>query len=308
MGSRAIFNPPIPLNAPIPKNSAAPAPARSDSELAAAALAWATRGGRGGALSREVATVRRRRGRRRLAFAASGAALVLLGALWLVPGRARVAPVPAAVAAAPNVQALTDGSRAELRAGARIEADFGPTVRRVTLLEGEAYFAVAKDPARPFIVVARGVEVRAVGTEFSVDLTAGRVEVIVTEGRVAVGRSATTVAAPRALASLGTGERVVVDSAVSVPPHVGKISAIEVATEHAWRVPRLELAGTPLGEVVASFNRHGSVRLALDPALTDLRLGGALRADNTAALLRLLQDEFGIVAEERDGVLRLHRR
>jgi transmembrane sensor len=56
----------------------------------------------------------------------------------------------------------------------------------VVLERGEAHFQVAKNPARPFVVVARGVEIRAVGTAFSVGLESTRVEVLVTEGQVAV--------------------------------------------------------------------------------------------------------------------------
>jgi transmembrane sensor len=290
------------------KKTAVPA-ARSDAELAGAALAWAAGGGKGGALAREIAAgVGRRRKARRVALASAAGALALLiaGWVWMLPARS-VSPANASVAAsaAPEAQALPDGSRIELRPGARIAVEFSGAVRRVALLEGEAYFAVAKDAARPFVVAAHGVEVRAVGTEFSVGLGAGRVEVIVTEGRVAVDHA--SVAAP--LATLAAGDRATVNPAApAVAPVVEKISAAALAAGHAWRVPRLELAATPLGEVVALFNRHGPVRLALDPALADLRLGGALRADNTEALLRLLRDEFGLVAEPRDGALHLRRR
>ena len=292
-----------------PKKSPAPTALRSDAELAGAALAWAAGGGKGGALSREIAATvgRRQRRRRATVVSATCAALLIFGVLWLAPTRTRVAPVAAPAAAAPAVKALPDGSRVELRPGARIAVDFSVGARHVTLLAGEAYFAVSKDPARPFTVAAHGVEVRAVGTEFSVDLTAGRVEVIVTEGRVAVGQSANPTAAAQPLATLDAGDRVVVDSVGATPLAVEKISKAAIAAEHAWRVPRLELAGTPLAEVVALFNRHGPVRLTLDPALADLRLGGALRADNTDALLRLLADEFGIVAESREGTLQLRR-
>ena len=49
------------------------------------------------------------------------------------------------------------------------------------------------------------------------------------------------------------------------------------------------------------FNRHGRVKLVLDPALDKLQMSGILRADNIDLPLRLLRNEFGIEAEHRGG-------
>ena len=57
---------------------------------------------------------------------------------------------------------LPAGSRAELRDDARLSTEFTAGVRRVVLDRGEAHFEVQKDPARPFVVVAGRLEVRAV--------------------------------------------------------------------------------------------------------------------------------------------------
>jgi transmembrane sensor len=51
---------------------------------------------------------------------------------------------------------------------------------------GEAHFFVEKDPQRPFVVNAAGIDVRAVGTAFNVRIDPAAVEVLVTEGRVRV--------------------------------------------------------------------------------------------------------------------------
>lgn len=44
---------------------------------------------------------------------------------------------------------------------------FGKSERRI-YLEGEAYFQVAKDPQRPFIVTVDGVDITVLGTEFNI--------------------------------------------------------------------------------------------------------------------------------------------
>jgi transmembrane sensor len=80
--------------------------------------------------------------------------------------------------------------------------------------------------------------------------------------------------------------------------------------EHlAWRVPRLELSGTPLSKALPMFNEHGRVHLRLaDPALGRLQLSGVLRADDTESLLRLLEGEFALTAERRGDELVLRSR
>jgi transmembrane sensor len=63
-------------------------------------------------------------------------------------------------------------------------------MRRVILQRGEAHFEVTKNPQRPFLVTAAGIDIRAVGTAFGVQLGTTAVEVLVTEGRVSVEKSA----------------------------------------------------------------------------------------------------------------------
>ena len=131
-------------------------------------------------------------------------------------------------------QALADGSVVELKDGSRLDLQFTPGERRVRLT-GEAHFTVAKNPARPFIVEALGVEVRAVGTAFNVRVDAASVEVLVTEGKVRVDEparlaamSAPTPTAPAPAEPevfLTAGQQVVVPLAASAPaPVVATVS------------------------------------------------------------------------------------
>ncbi len=91
-----------------------------------------------------------------------------------------------AVVSRPEKRVLPDGSVVELKEGASIAVDFNAATRRVALQRGEAYFQVAGNPVRPFVVSAGSIEARAVGTAFTVQLGSSAVEVLVTEGRVAV--------------------------------------------------------------------------------------------------------------------------
>ena len=88
----------------------------------------------------------------------------------------------------PERLTLEDGSVVELNHGGKLEIDFSSETRRVRLVRGEANFTVAKNPERPFVVNAGGVDVRAVGTVFNVRLAREAVEVVVSEGRVKLER------------------------------------------------------------------------------------------------------------------------
>jgi|GEM_PF-6202586 len=110
-----------------------------------------------------------------------------------------------------HLNTFSDGTIVHLNASSDVIEQFTPAERRVLLAYGEAYFSVAKNPARPFIVRARQVEVRAIGTMFDVNLQASAIEVLVTEGQVRVTSNGSTgeyvvvQAGQRATVALGTG-------------------------------------------------------------------------------------------------------
>ena len=260
--------------------------------------------------------VQRRRELRRRALAVTAAlALLVAGATWFRPASSPTTSSLAtgATITQPARQLLADGSQIELNGDAQVRVEFSPAIRRVTIVRGEAHFEVAHDTARPFVVIAGEISVRAVGTAFAVRFAPGDVNVLVTDGRVAVDRAtADPLAAPvQPLAFVSKGARVAVAPADLVPhapaPAVVEVPAPELAEQLAWRVPRLEFNDTPLREAVELFNRHGNVRLTLAaPALGDLRVSGIVRADNAPALLQLLRADYGVEAQrlgDREFVL-----
>src|SRR6185312_8533669 len=108
---------------------------------------------------------------------------------WRARTARPVARADSIVISQPERKTLVDGSVVELRDTAEIAVDYAGPLRRVTLRRGEALFQVAKNPARPFVVKAGGLEVRAVGTAFSVQIDGAAVDVLVTEGRVSVNQA-----------------------------------------------------------------------------------------------------------------------
>lgn len=89
-------------------------------------------------------------------------------------------------AGAPKLVTLADGSHVQLDARSAIKVNYAANERRLTLIEGEAWFEVAPDPARPFVVEAAGATISALGTAFDVALEKARARVVVTQHRVSI--------------------------------------------------------------------------------------------------------------------------
>lgn len=228
-------------------------------------------------------------------------------------------------AAAYRQEKLPDGSVVDLNRGAHLIVQFSPGERRVLLVQGEAQFAVAKNPARPFVVRAGGVDVRAVGTAFNVKLAGPNLEVLVTEGIVhlsqqtaapthdaAVAPAASAPGAPTVLAALTAGQRTVIPvAAVVAPPVVVPATQREIAQLLDWQPHLLDFDSTPLAEVVEAFNRRNTLQLVIgDEELRALPIVASIRSDNVEGFVRLLEGTVGVAAERRAGgeiVLRLAR-
>ncbi len=208
-----------------------------------------------------------------------------------------ISPPSLSLIAACERRTLEDGSVVVLNRGAQIETAFTAATRWVRLVRGEANFAVAKNPARPFIVEASGVEVQAVGTNFDVRLDPAAVDVVVSEGTVKVKRPTV---APAELRFVRAGEQArVLLAAGARPPQITSLTPEAIATRLAWQPRMLEFDDAPLPEIVEAFNAHNPVRLALgDPALDRVRLTVNFRSDNVAGLVRLMKRDFGMYAEQ----------
>lgn len=266
----------------------------------------------------------RRQTRRRLMIGVTSLAAACLAVLLWQQAVRPVASTRAeatALVSQPERQALPDGSIVELRHGAAIAVDYADAFRRVRLQKGEAHFQVVKDQDRPFVVVVGEVEVRAVGTAFSVERGPAQVEVVVTQGRVAVEKAlegsprsplpAPVFSPPSAtLATLDAGHRVTVDMGPEFAQVVQVISMspAELTERVAWRLPRLEFTDTTIVEAAALFNRNNRVQLRIaGEDLARLRVSGVFRSDNIDGFVGLLETSFGVRATRTAEVITLQK-
>lgn len=210
-----------------------------------------------------------RRGRRaiwRAGGACAAAALVAVLSVQL----ARPSPdrIETAVGEIRRV-ALKDGSVATVNTDSDVEVRLARAERHIRLVRGEAWFQVAKDAARPFIVDAGPVHVRATGTAFSVRRDDGRVRVVVTEGRVIAWRDGY---AQRRLA-VSAGEEARLSEADVAPPPAAAAARTQDAL--AWRTGEIVLDGETVAEAAAEFNRYNERKIVVhDPAVGGRKVVG----------------------------------
>jgi transmembrane sensor len=176
-----------------------------------------------------------------------------------------------------RVVRLEDGTRISMNSATRIEVDFARLRRHVVLGDGEAYFEVAHNPARPFVVSAGGHDVTALGTTFLVRYDPTCTAVTLVEGKVTVSNTAappaergdTSGSARRPLA-LTPGERLLLAPNTAPSVDLPRIDALI-----AWRRGEVVLDKTPLTDAVAEMNRYEDEKLIIDsPEVGTLPISG----------------------------------
>lgn len=226
---------------------------------------------------------------RRLPFAAAAAiALIAAGAgfwYWPTPWqdwRTTVGEQRALV--------LEDGSRVMLNTRTHIQVRLTRQHRDVRLIDGEAYFEVAKDAARPFTVHTALGSARAIGTRFNVYLEHSHLAVTTAEGRVLVNGAA------------GSGVFVDAGNQAQIDPQSSRasVSRANVSSVLNWRSQQIEADDMPLARVLQEFSRYTGlpVRAGTD-AIGALRVCAVLRTGDLDALRATLNGAFGLTIRQR---------
>jgi transmembrane sensor len=191
---------------------------------------------------------------------------------------------------------LEDGSKVTLNTDTDLRVSLTTSERRVDLKQGEAFFEVAHDPGRPFVVRAGAKRIVAVGTQFSVRRQGEDVWVVVTEGKVRLESGDPAGAAPITLIRAGNMARAQ-ESGVLVSPE----NPADAESALSWRQGYVVLHDTPITEAAAEFNRYNVRKIVIaDPAVGNIRVGGNFRSTNSEAFVRLLANGLPIHIEEND--------
>lgn len=203
-----------------------------------------------------------------------------------------------------RVISLEDGSAMSLNTDSRAQVTFSDDRRTIRLLNGEALFDVAKDPARPFVVEAGEASVRAIGTSFTVrHLKHAPIQVIVQEGLVEVQQlsAAPVRVAANMRAELLPASARVTSTAESISPDV-------VSRELAWRDGRIAFESEMLSEAAVAFSRYSPTRIVIDdPEVAALEITGLFTANDPVSFARAAAASLGLKAQVAEDEVRLTR-
>jgi transmembrane sensor len=243
-----------------------------------------------------------------LLVVAGGAAAVMRP--WAGGRAERVAEAVRVIRAEPGrlvTVPLVDGTRVTLAAGStlHVPASYGEQARDV-VLEGQAYFDVVPDTARPFRVRSGRTTTQVLGTKFGVRAYPddSAVAVVVREGRVSVRRAPADAGggapAGRDAVVLASGDRaqLVGSGTLQVARQV------DVERELGWVQGRLAFDDVPLRDVLRELARwHATPVHVEDPALASTPVSAAFGSEPLREMVELLALSLDARVQLRDGAL-----
>ncbi len=193
---------------------------------------------------------------------------------------------------------LADGSRVRLDTNTRLRVRLSRGERHIDLDRGQAFFEVAHDSARPFVVQAGDTTVQALGTRFDVRREASQVRVALVEGRVKVDG-----AAARSW-TLAPGQQ------WSSAPGAREPRAVDVSATTSWTDGRLTFHGTAFADALAEVNRYAAAPVRLqDARLADEPISGVFNTCDIKAFVAAMTELYPLDAVRRpDGGVDLRAR
>lgn len=234
-----------------------------------------------------------------LAGAATALAALVIAAIYAPSLLPAPAPDYATSIAELRPIALEDGSVVTLGARSGVDVAFSADRREVTLRDGQAFFEVTRNEARPFLVRAGDVLVQVVGTKFDVRRGQDETVISVLEGIVRV--STDDDAAPRVLHA---GEQAVFSHRagwLTPQPALTEVATIAPSHVAAWRDGRLSYDDALLSEVVADVNRYYGAGVEVRDEAKAIRITGSFRTNEVEGFLSDLGAAFPVNVSQRES-------
>jgi len=158
---------------------------------------------------------------------------------------------------------LPDGSKIWLNAqtSIRVSKSFGNhTNRNIYLDEGEAFFEVSKNPARPFLVITKSITTRVLGTSFNVKAykQLNSATVTVRTGRVQVSDK------QKKLAVLLPNQKIT----YSTKEHTGYVSTYNAENSRTWAEGKTVLNHVSFNELALAIHNVYGIKLISKNKLT----------------------------------------
>ncbi len=203
---------------------------------------------------------------------------------------------------------LNDGSVVTLNTNTQIRIIMEGAIRKVNLLQGEAFFDIAPDKQRPFVIETPYGFVKVLGTRFNVQVdTADYAAVTVAHGLVSV--TPKNQVALQQFINADFSDTNLLKPGEQVNMHADHLDAVITGTDiesvRSWVTGVQIYDGIPLGNVIQDLNRYYSTQLALgDAELADEAVVGAISLHDLDAVLEVFKSSFNLAVHYDD----LHNR
>ena len=169
---------------------------------------------------------------------------------------------------------------------------------REVILDGEAYFMVAKDAARQFVVHTKQGDVTVYGTEFNVSTreAEGTTEVVLVEGSVSVKPKSGTET------HITPGQKATFGKTFAV-------EEVDVEQYVAWNTGKFAFRDWPLSRIMAVIAKwYGCTVTFADESLGEPRLSGNFdRYEDLSATIESLEMVTGLAFDVREGSVFIHK-
>jgi transmembrane sensor len=244
--------------------------------------------------------------RRRMLTAAGAiaAGLVGVGATgWYLLGRGRYVTRKGEV----RQLALGDGSVVTLNTATDLALRIDAHDRKVEMTSGEALFDVARDPSRPFVVIAGNTKVRVLGTSFVVRALPGQpVDVLVRKGVVEVSHKDVESPPRRLTANMRAISPI---AAEGVPAGIAVTEMTEATTLRAlaWREGHIDFEGETLEQAVTEFARYSDTQITVDPDLAREQIAGVYQVNSPVEFARAAAGALRADVSISDGGIHIHK-
>jgi len=199
-------------------------------------------------------------------------------------------------------QVLPDGSVVSLHAGSQITypSKFTSSTRNVEL-KGEAYFKVAHDKTKPFIVASGDARVEVLGTQFNVNnnSSSGNIEVVLTSGKVSVYYSDNL----QNIVLLDPGEKAILNTEQK---KISK-SANTDANYMAWKTRLLVFDNEMLAEVVNTLqNVYQTPVTIADSKLSECRVTASFSNQSLESVLQVLKETLELQVKQEGNRIEIY--
>lgn len=197
---------------------------------------------------------------------------------------------------------LDDGSTLQLNTDTKVLVRFSPGERRIEIIKGQAFFDVAHDARRPFLVSAGPMVVRAIGTRFDVRHDSPAASVVLTQGRVQI----TTKSQPTAGWTLAPGQAIALDPG----GRTNGPTAADTAALTGWTRNIITFHDIALSAAVAEINRYQHSKITLAAGVpAQAKVSGVFTAGDQDEFLDAAKANFDLdVRRKPDGGVELRPR